>query len=349
MSSDVSDLLGRFRAAFDRPFTTIRAVAGGGNSRLFQLSSTNGDYAVKLFGPVGADGRDRFAVEFAALDFMRRHGVTAIPALHGGNDVLRAILLEWLPQPVAMPAGAPEVAQALQFLEQLHGLREAVDAEVLPPASEACLSGQEICRQIEVRLARLQQVSADGCEPALAEFLHDSFIPAFSAFQRLAKAELAEAGLAFSTPLPRTRQALIPADFGFHNARRRTERQLCFVDFEYFGWDDPVKLAADSVLHPHPAMTLPGNLKTALLSGLSHIHADDATFKLRLTATLPLFGLRWTAILLNEFVPEKWQIRAAATAASDWEAAKQRQLDKARQYIAELTNTLRILRHVAPT
>ena len=42
----------------------------------------------------------------------------------------------------------------------------------------------------------------------------------------------------------------MPSDFGFHNSLRREDGSLAFVDFEYFGWDDPVKLTADILLHP---------------------------------------------------------------------------------------------------
>ena len=41
-------------------------------------------------------------------------------------------------------------------------------------------------------------------------------------------------------------RALSPSDFGLHNALRGQDGQLRFVDFEYFGWDDPVKLVSDS-------------------------------------------------------------------------------------------------------
>ena len=52
-----------------------------------------------------------------------------------------------------------------------------------------------------------------------------------------------------SAPTP-PRRSLSPSDFGFHNALLEADGRLTFVDFEYFGWDDPVKIVADVMLHP---------------------------------------------------------------------------------------------------
>ena len=65
-----------------------------------------------------------------------------------------------------------------------------------------------------------------------------------------AKATMQAAGLDFAADLPQEWRSLVPSDFGFHNSLRRRDGSLAFVDFEYFGWDDPVKLSADIMLHP---------------------------------------------------------------------------------------------------
>ena len=37
---------------------------------------------------------------------------------------------------------------------------------------------------------------------------------------------------------------LSPSDFGLHNTISK-KNKLYFFDFEYFGWDDPIKLICD--------------------------------------------------------------------------------------------------------
>ena len=57
-------------------------------------------------------------------------------------------------------------------------------------------------------------------------------------------------------------------------------------------------------------------------------------------AYLPLFGLRWVLILLNEFIPERWQRRVLAGETGSWSDAKARQLAHAREFLASLAEKL---------
>ena len=87
-------------------------------------------------------------------------------------------------------------------------------------------------------------------EDDLARFLNHAFGPALEREIVKAKATMKAAGLDFAADLPQEWRSLVPSDFGFHNSLRRKDGSLAFVDFEYFGWDDPVKLSADIMLHP---------------------------------------------------------------------------------------------------
>ena len=92
---------------------------------------------------------------------------------------------------------------------------------------------------------------------------------------------------------------LIPADFGFHNALREPGGALRYVDFDYFGWDDPVKLTADFLVHP--AMRLDADDRRRFVSSMVAALPEDADFLPRLRRHLPLYALRWALILLNPF------------------------------------------------
>ena len=51
-------------------------------------------------------------------------------------------------------------------------------------------------------------------------------------------------------PLDTQESVLSPSDFGFHNALLGPDGKLCFIDFEYAGWDDPAKLICDFFCQP---------------------------------------------------------------------------------------------------
>ena len=77
--------------------------------------------------------------------------------------------------------------------------------------------------------------------------------------------------------------------------------RLSFIDFEYFGWDDPVKLTADFLWHP--AMQLSPEIASGWQNAMLKLFADDPDFAHRLNVAMPLYGMRWIMILLNEFLP----------------------------------------------
>jgi hypothetical protein len=143
------------------------------------------------------------------------------------------------------------------------------------------------------------------------------------------------AGLAFERPLGAAARTLCPSDFGCHNALRRPSGELVFIDFDDFGWDDPVKLTADFLLHP--GTQLSDKLKRQFATAASAIYQTDEFFAARLALLYSLFALRWCMILLNEFLPERWAHRINAGGQADWAAAKQRQLDRAREWVQSLT------------
>jgi hypothetical protein len=50
--------------------------------------------------------------------------------------------------------------------------------------------------------------------------------------------------------------------------------------------------------------------------------------------------LRWVLILLNEFIPERWQRRVLAGETGSWHGVKARQLASAREFLASLPEKL---------
>ena len=155
---------------------------------------------------------------------------------------------------------------------------------------------------------------------------------AFARERANAKVKIGAADLDFADDLPQEWRSLVPSDFGFHNSLRRKDGSLAFVDFEYFGWDDPVKLTADFMLHP--GSILAPQQRRRFRQAAESLYREDPTFAARLGAYLPLFALRWVLILLNEFIPERWQRRVLAGANENWSEAKATQLALAGDFLA---------------
>jgi hypothetical protein len=312
----------------------VARVGGGRNSRVSRVRTSDGLFALKQYPSLADDARDRLSTETRALQWMAMHGVDAVPRVIALERASNCALLSWAEGALVTDVSGNDVDRAAAFLGEVEQLRRRFDFPSPQLASEACLSGAEIERQIRVRLSRLDDL--DG-EPALRAFLEREFADKLERLLSDAKDRLSAAGLSFDAELPPKKRTLVPADFGFHNMLRDSSGALTFIDFEYFGWDDPAKLMSDSLLHPGTPMRK--TVRWRLRAAIQGLYDGDPDFPVRFKAFYRLFGLRWVLILLNEFHPERWRRRVLAGDQDNWQEAKERQLLAARAMLAELAHS----------
>ena len=309
----------------------LEQVGGGRNSRVFRVRCRRGNFALKQYPSMEDDPRDRLRTEVETLRLMERRGFADVPRVVAADQARGFAAFTWIAGARVEAVDDRDIDEACGFLERVHGLRHP---PVLAPshlASEACLSGAEIERQLDIRVAALGAPAEDAAE--LRAFLHIELDPARDRLIRRARRCAQEAGLDFAAPLAQGKRSLVPSDFGFHNSIRRPDGSLAFIDFEYFGWDDPVKLTADVLFHP--GMPLDERQRARFRAHAERFFGDDEEFKARLEAYLPLFGLRWALIVLNEFLPQRWRLRQAAGTTASWDEVKRRQLALARKLVAQ--------------
>lgn len=314
-----------------RPVRSVERHRSGGNNRVFHVRTTdNHSFALKEYPQRSNDARDRLGAEFAALQFFEGCRIGNVPKAIAADPAAGFALYEWIDGIAVLDVTEADIDAALAFTSCLHQNRNAKGAGELALASEACLAPMEIVAQLGHRLERLNEVARS--EPRLAKFLVDEYAPAVQSVEAWARRGYQAAGGAFERPIAPEDRSLSPSDFGFHNAIRRPDGTLVFVDFEYFGWDDPVKLTSDFLLHP--GMRLLPQQYERFRAGALRIYGEKGAFAARLPLVYPLYGLRWCMILLNEFLPERWEARRRAGAHVDHDAATAGQLEKARERIS---------------
>jgi hypothetical protein len=300
---------------------------GGGNNRVHRIETRRAVFAMKFYGSAESDDRDRLGHEFDGLRFLKRCGIgRSLPDAVAADRNAGCALYEWIEGAVPTVHGVADIAAVVALLTDLHTARTAEGAPDLPRATEAVIRLSDLLEQIEERVSRLASITA--AEPELAAFLGTELQPELDR----RSAALLEWDL--DAELPPLQRTLSPSDFGFHNSLRRPDGSLSFIDFEYFGWDDSVKLTADFLWHP--GMQLSGAERLAFLTGVAHLYRADPGFLQRLDVCYPLYGIRWILIILNEFVPRIWDRRALSGRGGDWDDAKRAQMRKARLALAVL-------------
>lgn len=317
-----------FAQLLGRPVSQAEELGGGRNSRVFRVyldSATS--VAVKVYSRV-----DRLQAEFAALEFLRSKGVRIVPEALVANPELGCAAYRFIEGERIHPGSVSpgDIDTAVSFLGTLCDLCGSSTSRILPPASEAFFTFEQVFANIETRLRRLAELPGTGeAWRQLRGFLAEDFLPELAAVRRW----IVERGAdLWNTPLAEERKTLSPSDFGFHNALRQPDGKLVFLDFEHFGWDDPAKMAADFLLHPHEDMAFSQALKEHFLERLlSRLDEPGRWLRERVRLALPLYGLKWCMILLNEFLPAAMARRCSAVVHSlDEDHLRAAQLEKAR-------------------
>ena len=280
-------LWGAARGLAPAPVAAIELAGAGANSHVYRVRCASADYALKQYPAAPRDTGDRLDVEWRALSFLAENGVAEAPRPIARSSESGFILMEWIEGVPVGRHGTADLHRAIGFMIRVFELSRLPEARLFPPAVEACPSGASIVEQIDRRLDAFER------NEWLDLFLDTHFLPAYR------EAREGALGSDWAGDLPPGRRRLIPADFGFHNALRTSDGRLRYFDFDYFGWDDPVKLAADFILHP--AMSLTSSDGERVAKALAAALPDDARFLSRLDALLPLYALRWALILLNPF------------------------------------------------
>jgi hypothetical protein len=290
----------------------LSVVRGGGNNRIYRARGNGRTYAIKSYPDDPVEAHERLDREFTGLAFLWSCGERRVPEPIAFDAAAGIALYGWID---GSPVGAPNddhLAELAAFACSLDERKRDPEAARLRLAREAVLSRDDLGGQMHRRLARLR--TAQSAHPELTPLLREIEAEVVRRVSATGEA-----------PLAAHLRTLSPSDFGFHNALQ-TPGGLAFLDFEYFGWDDPVKLVSDVVWHP--GMALVPAARRQFVSAVMACFSADPGFRARFERDVPLYGLRWALIVLGEFLPEVWARRVAAGAV-DRRAVLERQLAKA--------------------
>ncbi len=271
------------------PLLRLSPLPPGGNNRVCLLEHPAGKAVLKSYFRHASDPRDRLAAEFSFCAFAWDRGLRQPPRPLAKDESLGLALYEFIDGEALASADAEAVGQAAAFFGELNRHRGHPEARALPRASDGCFSEADHLSLVERRVAALRRVRGHG-----GAFVRERLLPAWRRF-------LADFGAASPRPLPAEQLCLSPSDFGFHNALR-CGSMYRFLDFEYAGWDDPAKMAADffSQVSVPVAQRHWEPFLSEAFSGLAAPQAAAA----RALRVLPVHRFKWICLMLGGLLPE---------------------------------------------
>lgn len=322
----------------DLPVKILSATActQGRNNRTYRIETDQGPYIIKQYLRQAGDLRDRLAAEFAFLTYAKQVAPEAVarPIYQNAREGLA--LYECLPGRPLQPGEITEdeVRQAAQFFCALNEAPARGLAPHLPLASEACFSLEEHLRLIAGRLAQLDKIEIDIAEDETAR----AFVARLNRYWQRLESEIRKAAplrnLDLNAELEAGQRCISPSDFGFHNALKKKDGRLSFVDFEYAGWDDPAKMTGD--FFSQLALPVPGALFESFIQEVMRPFSGSQDLIYRAQVLRRVYRVKWCCIALNIFLPTHLARYRFSNPSLDVRDFKQKQLQKADTLIQSL-------------
>jgi hypothetical protein len=312
---------------------SLSRLTGGRNNQVFRLDTDCGvPLVLKRYFSDPRDPRDRLSAEWNFITHAWARGLRVVPEPLACEAAEQAGLYSFVTgrKLFASELTRAHVDAAIDFVLAIN----APPRPSLAAGSEACFSLAEHIATVERRVARLRTLEPTAPHVDEARRLVSAkLLPAWTAVRtRLAK-NTAKASLAMDKRLAADEGCLSPSDFGFHNALVDAEGAVTFLDFEYAGRDDPAKLVSDFFCQPEVPvpLSLHGHFIDRMAKGLGLDSAAIARCRLLLDA----YQIKWTCIILNDFLPLGASRRAFADTGT-WKQRCTDQLGKADAKLASL-------------
>jgi hypothetical protein len=330
LASDLAKRAGKGQAR------ALARLAGGKNNQVYRVEADAGlPLVLKRYFTDPRDPRDRLRAEWEFLQHAWSRGIRAIPEPLVCDVGSHAGLYSFVEgrKLLASELKPAHIDAALDFVLAVNASPRAE----LAPGSEACFTLAEHIATVERRVSRLAGLDPDAPHADEAQsFVSARLVPAWHAVKSHLVDDASAAGLSMEQLLEPDECCLSPSDFGFHNALADDAGRLTFLDFEYAGRDDPAKLVSDFFCQPE--IPVPPHYHSTFIVRVADGLGLDEKGRARCHMLLDAYLIKWTCIILNDFLPLGAARRAFADAGA-WAARCATQLAKAEAKLAALNAT----------
>jgi hypothetical protein len=308
---------------------TLEFLPGGINNQVFGCKVGEHRFVVKGYAAHRTGEHDRFKAELEFLNYARVVAPEFVPQLLGSDAASRSLVLESLEGAGFQEGTNPskgDIDYAANLLRCLNGDLELAKRHVKGSAADGFLRLTEHLQNIEQRISKMSaehlpvdlRAKADGLINDVwreLDYLQESTA------QLIAKGNCEDV-------LDPVERCVSPSDFGFHNAIR-TPQGIKFFDFEFAGWDDPVKAVADFDFQPRVPLSVRARALSEALpqwsKGLSQ----------RYEVLFPILRLKWACIILGVLNPDRYAQMKIIYSDQAFERLVQPKLKLARDYLME--------------
>ena len=324
LKSSIADLL--LDAGIDSSGMEINPLCGGSNNKVVSVKTEDGKYLAKIYYSHPSDKRNRLSAEYSFLSYAFNIGLGCVPKPFFCDQKNNIGLYEFIEgrKLAAFELTRQHIVEAASFIKGLNARSDR--DQTLPTASEGCFSIEQHFLIIDHRINRLLGLHVKSELERQAR----SFVNEIKSKWEKIKDLISVKNRSFFKELDRDDRCISPSDFGFHNALLKNSGDVCFIDFEYAGWDDPAKMISDFFLQPTISVSL--EYFDDFVSEALGYSKNKTALAERAHLLFPIFKIKWCCLMLNEFLHDVAKRRRFAKPTLDPEQNKRLQLKKAQHF-----------------
>jgi hypothetical protein len=318
------------RAGKKPPFK-VESLRGGRNSQVCKVDDFAGDaFVLKRYFYDSSQQKDRATREWNFL--LHAHEVcgdmVAEPIAY--DKEFQSIVMEYVPGNDFIGENITEkdVLAASEFIYRLNNMKECPSSNRIENASEACFDMAEQVDLMNIRIQRLLRViDLSHQHRLMGEFVRNDLVKSASKLSHVAS----------QIDQRKCPILLSPSDFGFHNAIKRSNGSVVFLDFEYAGRDGAGKMVADFFLQPR--VKVDENYLGRFISPLEKILGEKGFVYIGkvLPVMLAIQSVKWCCILMNEFLPRVKKRREFSDGEAQEDRLLEQRLESAKCYFNRIT------------
>ncbi len=293
---------------------TLEHLQGGINNQVFFCKAAEDSFVLKGYAAHRVGEHNRFKAEVEFLNYARAVAPEFVPQLLGSDAASRSLVLENLDGERFQEGTHPsldDIDCAANFLWRLNEDLELAKRHVNGSAADGFLRITDHLRNVEKRASKMTAEHLSANFRAKGEALIKCVRRELDYLQESTEQLITKDH--FENALNPNARCVSPSDFGFHNAIR-TPQGIKFFDFEFSGWDDPVKAVADFDLQPRVSLSLRARALSKALPQWSKGLAE------RYDVLFPILKLKWACIILAVLNPDR---HAQITALDNSQASEQ--------------------------
>ena len=282
-----------------KKISSIKEIREGVNSNVYKVKVNNIFLILKFFNN---KNKSRIKREILFYNFLNKIKNKQVIRPISFNLKLNMAVYPYIKGSKIKKIKNTHVKELSDFLNQINKKR-ILYKTLIPLAIDGIRNRLEHFKLCEKKINQIKLIKFENViNKDLNNFLINKLIPKFNEIKKKYKKNKLQKLL--SIKLSKKKMIISPSDFGFHNIIQ-SKKKLFFIDFEFAGYDDPVKLICD--FYCQPDQTLSSYQKRMFIKKISFQNYSLKELDLNTKFFLPFHKIKWCCIILNIFKNKKFQ------------------------------------------